>query len=157
MRRTTSLPDARLELAPLIDVVFVLLAFFILALVVTTRLELTEILLPEARAGERGPTAPGSAVVIALTTEGEIRIGDTVVPLAGVGEAAAQALEEATRDGAKSELIIAPDRSSPSGVLLSLLDELNAAGYSDLRILRESPEPAPQGRSQPVSRDGDTP
>ncbi|GAB4515287.1 MAG: hypothetical protein Tsb0013_19830 [Phycisphaerales bacterium] len=147
-RRTTSLPEARLELAPLIDVVFVLLAFFILALVVTTRLELTEILLPEARAGERGATPSPSVVVVALTAEGEVRVGDSPTTLAALGDACRAALEASPG----AELIVAPDRGSPSGRLLDLMDALGAAGYPDLRILRES---APEGGQPPgLSPDG---
>lgn len=136
MPRRTRLPEARLELAPLIDVVFVLLAFFILALVVTTRLELSEILLPEARAGERGPGAPSRTLIVSLTSEGEIRVNEQPVTLAEVGGA----VDRAFTDAPEAELIVAPDRDSPSGLLLSLLDELGASGYPDLRILRQTPE-----------------
>jgi biopolymer transport protein ExbD len=137
-RRATSLPEARLELAPLIDVVFVLLAFFILALVVTTRLELTEILLPEARAGERDPASPGRTVIVALTPGGEVRVGEERVAMAEVGARARAALE--ALEGA--ELVIAPDRDAPAGRLLELMDEMSASGFPDLRVLRL---PAPEG------------
>ena len=139
-RRSTSLPEARIELAALIDVVFVLLAFFILALVVTTRLELTEILLPEARAAERGEAPASAVVLVTLDATGGVRIDDRAVTLEGIAEACGAALEASPG----SELIVAPDRGAPAGRLLDLMDALGDAGFPDLRILRESPSGGPE-------------
>ena len=150
-RRSTSLPEARIELAPLIDVVFVLLAFFILALVVTTRLELTEILLPQARAGAQGAEPGASVVLITLDDAGGLRVGDESVALGDLASACRAALEASP----EAELIVAPDRSAPTGRLLDLMDELGEAGFPDLRILRESPSAGSNGvRSGPDDAQG---
>lgn len=150
-RRSTSLPEARIELAPLIDVVFVLLAFFILALVVTTRLELTEILLPEARAGSQGAEPGVSVVLITLDSAGQLRVGDDAVTLEGLASACREALEASP----EAELIVAPDRSAPTGRLLDLMDELGEAGFPDLRILRETASGSPEeARTGPIDETG---
>lgn len=142
MPRRTTLPDARLELAPLIDVVFVLLSFFILALVVTTRLELTDILLPEARAGEDAPTPTGTSVVVALSIDGELSVDGEATDV----ETLRNAVEQAFERSPEASLVFAPDRGAPTGMFLDVLDALGEAGYSDVPVLR-----------MPASTSGPTP
>ena len=65
-------PEPTLELAPLLDVMFLLLTFFIFAFVIMVRLEVTDIRLPTASTGRGAERVP--TVTLALNAEGEVTI-----------------------------------------------------------------------------------
>jgi biopolymer transport protein ExbD len=139
----SDIPEARIELTPLIDVVFLLLTFFVFALVVSARLEVTEIELPPIRAGEGQGPAP-AVVMVELTPDGAVRVEGEAIDLAQVGPRLTTAFQ-ADPDAA---LVLAADRTAPVGQLLAVIDALGEAGYSDFRILRE-PDDQPPPTSQP--------
>jgi len=129
VRRNTE--GVRLDMMPMIDVVFLLLTFFVFAMVLMVRLDVSEIRLPVGRAGE-GTLERTPAITVSLSTEGELAINgestesnDLVDSLRG--------LLEASPD---SEVFIAADEGSSTGDLFELMDTLKAAGISDLRFLR---------------------
>ncbi len=126
------LPEARLELAPLIDVVFVLLTFFILAMVVSTRFDVTDLVLPEARAGSTPVEGASSSLLITLSADGALTLDGATVELTALSGR----LDELLALSPEANLIVAPDRAAPSGDLLALLDELSAGGHADVRVLR---------------------
>lgn len=118
----------RLEITPLIDVVFVLLTFFVFAMIVTTRVSVTEVELPEVEAGV-GEEGSGAPVVVALTREGEVLVEGEGIGSAsdgGLGVALSEAL--AVEDVAGRGLAVAIGEGSLGEDLLSLMDGLREAG-----------------------------
>ncbi|HZW10877.1 MAG TPA: biopolymer transporter ExbD, partial [Phycisphaerales bacterium] len=68
VRRTT--PEVRVEMAPLIDVVFLLLTFFVFAMLMMVRAQVLDINLPAIGGGE--PAANVAAVAISLDASGGV-------------------------------------------------------------------------------------
>lgn len=147
-RRSAIRPSV--EITPLIDVVFLLLTFFVFALILTVRMDATDIRLPEVRSGAESPTTT-RPVVIAMDTGGEITFGETVLARAedDVGPETAEAIRLALLESAGlteagpvpgdvdlPTLMLAIDEEARHGRILELLDALREAGISDFRYLR---------------------
>lgn len=116
---------------PLIDVVFLLLTFFMFALVVMVQLDVTNISLPEARAGER--LSAGRAITLSIDSDGTTYIDSEEVPL----ELVAPRLLEARERTPEAQLFIALDKEVRAAEVFRVMDVLLEAGIRDLRFLRE--------------------
>jgi len=137
--RRRPVPEPRLELTPLMDVMFLLLTFFIFAFVLMVRLEVTNITLPQASAGQQGAERV-EAVVIALDAEGALTIDGQPTTIERLSSDLGARLEESPG----AQLLIATDAESRSGVLFALVDALKGAGFSELRFIRQpEAQPAP--------------
>jgi len=152
-RRSTIAPSA--EITPLIDVVFLLLTFFVFAMILTVRMDATDIRLPEVRSGASAPSAT-RPIVVGMTAEGALTLAEATLAQAGepiLPETAGiirLALIEASglspeTDQQLPTLMLAIDEEARHGRILELLDALREIGISDFRYLR-SPNPASNGR-----------
>ena len=130
VRRTTT-PEVRIDLAPLIDVVFLLLTFFLFAMLLMVRADALDLTLPEIASGE--PAEPGVPVTIALTAAGEIRVDNELLDPAAVPERV-QAIFQA-RGTPEPQLVLAVDEGCPAGVLIGMIDRLTGAGLGDFAVL----------------------
>lgn len=155
-RRSSVAPNV--EITPLIDVVFLLLTFFVFALILTVRMDATDIRLPEVRSGAESPST-SRPIVVSMTAEGELTLAQTT--LAGAEEPITPEIASAIREallesagldaaGAASEprlptLMLAIDEQARHGRILELLDALRETGISDFRYLR-SPNRAGESR-----------
>ena len=141
--RNTSMPEPRLEMMPLIDVVFLLLTFFVFAMVLTARLDVTEIELPRATTG----TSPDvmEYVVLGLHEDGTLTLDGRALAWE---EAPTALVDAASRESV--QLLVAPDARGMSGDLFRLMDLLQELEIRNLRFLRlPAAEPAP-GRGDGV-------
>ncbi len=134
--RRNPAPEARLELTPLMDVMFLLLTFFIFAFVLMVRLEVTDITLPNATAGQQGAERV-AAVLISLDAEGGVRVDDELVEMIDLPATLDARLQE-TPD---AQLLVATDVDSRSGDLFALVDALKTAGFTELRFIRQPDQP----------------
>ncbi len=126
-----TIPEARLEIIPLLDVVFLLLTFFIFAIVVMVRLDTTLIELPPATGAP--PVAPGPAMTITLDAESNLFIDAIPTTLDGLRAELPAMLTEIP----DARLFIATDKNAPAGALFDLVDTMRELGVTDLRFLRE--------------------
>jgi len=129
--------EPRVELMPLIDVVFLLLAFFVFALVLSARLEVTDVELPGASAGDA--PGPGEYIVLQLDAQGRLQLSGEPLAWESIGNAVEN--ERARRP--EATLLVAPDVGSSSGDLFRLVDALTEAGVRNLRFLRQPSQGAP--------------
>lgn len=141
LRRSNSEP--RLDLAPLIDVIFLLLTFFVFAMVLMVRARVLGVSLPQITAGApaQGDVAP---ITIAVSAEGDVALEGEPAELDGLGAAAAAALAE--RPGAR--LLIAADEDAPAGVLLRVADVVRRAGVEEIGLLGRPGESARSNTGQ---------
>lgn len=161
-RRSSVSPNV--EITPLIDVVFLLLTFFVFALILTVRMDATDIRLPEVRSGADAPPA-SRPVVVGMTAAGEVTLGQTVLAEADTpitpedSSAILNALQDSAgplQEGAAAEetrlptLMLAIDEQARHGRILELLDSLRSAGITDFRFLR-SPNPPQPAAPNPTS------
>ncbi len=127
VRRISS--DVHIELTPMIDVVFLLLTFFIFAVVMMVRADVLDVNLPELASGR---TAEQSIpITIAITESGELFINTEPVELKGIVDRIS-ALRSELGDG---PLVLAVDTQSPAGIMIALADKLTGAGLGEFSII----------------------
>jgi len=123
-RTRRSLPDV--ELTPLVDVLFMLIVFFVLTAV------FSEPALPVKLPGDTGEEVPGGSLTLSIDKNGGIFIGEREL-------SRDQAVGEAVIHFGKGErIVIAADREVPYGTVVSLLEELRGAGVDSAGLLVDS-------------------
>jgi len=90
LRRTEH--DTRIEMMPLIDVVFLLLTFFIYAMVLMVRAEVLPVPFESYNSGEAA--TPKQAVSITIAVDGNLYVGTNVVTLDGLTNSVRSKLSE---------------------------------------------------------------
>ena len=117
---------SHLDIAPLIDIVFLLLVFFMLTSTFLVP-EAVELQLPESETAEATDTP---AVTVTLDAQGNIRLNGEPITLDGLRPAIAPLLaeQEATPVTLKS------DASTRVQLLLKVMDEIRAAGGSNIAL-----------------------
>ena len=111
-----------LDLTPLIDVVFMLLLFFILASTFSS--PVLPVALPEAGTAERVPEDP-ARLVLAIDAGGELHRGPDAVE--------AEALPGLLADS-EGPVELRVDRAAPFDAFVGVMDRLRAAGRNDVLI-----------------------
>ena len=118
-RRQVQVP-IELNVIPLIDVVFFLLIFYVIS---TTFMHESSV--PLARpTSSQSHAVHGSFVPVAVVASGIIQIGSQCVAVAEVEAAVRVALAAGSTD----KVVVIPDRSVPTGLLLEVMDACTAAG-----------------------------
>ncbi|MBT5136189.1 MAG: biopolymer transporter ExbD [Phycisphaerae bacterium] len=84
--------EARIEMMPLIDVVFLLLTFFIYAMVLMVRVEVLPVPLESYVSGTSAEVRPSISVTIAI--DGNTYVNSTVVPIENIASAVREQLVE---------------------------------------------------------------
>lgn len=116
---------AEINMSPLIDMVFLLLIFF---MVTTVFVEETGVQIDKPTAASAGQLEK-SSILIALTREGEIVYGGSVVAVNGVRGLVARLLEHKTMP-----VILLADRQAAAGLLVDVIDECKLAGAAQVSI-----------------------
>lgn len=129
MRRTreASVPlSSQINLTPLIDMVFILLIFFIVTSKFTKESGV-DVSRPEAASA----TAQEQAnIVVGITATGEVWIDNQAVAMGSV-RAQIERLHAANPKGA---VILVADKSAPTGITVEVLDHARLAGVSNVSI-----------------------
>ena len=121
---------ARVEMIPLIDVVFLLLVFFIYAMLSMTVHKGLRVKLPEAGSAE---VDVREYVSISVTAEGSILIDETRV---SISELAGE-VRRRTEGKKKLPVFINGDRRAALGKVVEILDILRRSGVTDVTIETE--------------------
>lgn len=129
-RRTS--PEVRFEMTPLIDVIFLLLTFFIFALVLMVRANVLDVALPEVGSG---PAAGGTTVTIAINRANMLFVDGEAVER----EALIETVRGRLAEQPNARLVIAADRASASGSLIGLADLLSREGLGEFSIIGIEP------------------
>jgi len=124
-------PSARkrrkVSLTPLIDVVFLLLVFFMLA----SRFDIEGALPLVVQAGSPQAATPGDFLRVVIDDEGETRIDERIVSTAELVTAAARA----GRDGQSVVVAAAPDATLQA--IVDTLEAVERSGVSDAVLERQ--------------------
>lgn len=127
--------DANVEIMPLIDVVFLLLIFFMITTSFTQKPEQAiPINLPSGVAGQ--DAGDGERMVLVVTPEGEVIFqGDTVVQ----GETLDEKLENLHQQNPDMDILLRGDSEVSHGRIVKILDTIKAKGFkrANLVITRE--------------------
>lgn len=115
-----------IDVAPLVDVVFNLLLFFVITYNVVADPAI-KIRLPESKTAD---TQAEEQIVIALSKEGETYIGEQAVKLEELSSTVQQRLSEIKEPSVK----IKADQDVPVGLLLKVVDAVKLSGCSAFSI-----------------------
>ena len=129
-----------IELTPLIDVVFLLLIFFMAS---TTFLRETELAieLPQAVVGGVSSTA---AVEVRVDAQGRYAVNGVLLPDKAL-ETLRRALTE--QSGSRRKLVVAADARTPHEAVVRALDAAGRSGLTDIRIATVWPSHALGGQA----------
>ena len=125
--RTPATRKARIEIIPMIDVVFFLLVFFMMASLAMTLSEGLPVSLPHAASGERMKAESAS---ITIDRDGQVFLNRDLVALSALGERVRPLLAK-NRD---LSVVINADREVAHARVVDVLDELRGSGVTRIAI-----------------------
>lgn len=131
LRRRAELP--RLEMMPLIDVIFLLITFFIYALVLMVRADLLPVTLPKLVSGE--PARNVVPIVVLLDGEGRLYVNAEAAPDTA---AVLERVTELREEDAERPIFLAADQKGEKDRLplfFNLVDQMRQAGIGDFSIM----------------------
>lgn len=130
--------EATINLTPMIDMVFLLLIFFLASTTFAVEQVEMGLTLPEARNGKAGKDA--HLLVINVTRDGALHVDGRVVTL----EALHQKLKSAAQRNKDQEVLIRGDTSAQFGVVAKAFDACLGASLRKVSIAAQ-----PDGEGQP--------
>jgi biopolymer transport protein ExbD len=140
MKLPTRAPEApEINLTPLIDVVFLMLVFFVVTTTFDARQSLS-VTLPGTRTGAPEPASP---IVVVLAADGGLHIDGE--PVVGGSDAIQRALTAARAGRApdKRRVVIRADEDVRHGRVLQVMDQAGRSGMAEVSIAtrerRETP------------------
>ena len=129
MRRSSFDRPARVEMLPLIDVLFLLLAVFIYSMLAMVRAHVVPVELPQLATGENRDLSV--VLTISIEENGALAVGGE--------EAELDVLEERLRERRAGEpelsVVINADREARHGVVTEVFDRVRAAGQERVLIV----------------------
>lgn len=126
LRKSRPIQKGRIEIIPMIDVMFFLLATFMLASLSMQKLDSLQVNLPEGAAEKLSAEKP---VTLTLTKDSKIYINQTVVTL----DSLAMTLKPLLAD-AKQKLIVSADSEAPQGIVVQAMLRARSAGAQHFLI-----------------------
>lgn len=118
-----------IDIAPMMDMVFILLIFFIVTSTFTRETGV-DVSKPKASTSH---DLERESILVGITRQGTIHINETQVNLSGLGTILKQMIAE-TPD---RPVIIVADRDAPSGKVVDVLDECNQAKVRKVSLSAE--------------------
>ncbi len=118
--------DEEINISPLIDMVFILLIFFI---VTTTFSRDTGVSLNKPKA-KTAQTITKEHITIAVTPEGSIHLLDKQVDI----DQLRIIVERLVRENPQRQALIVVDKASPSGTVVDVIDSCNLSGVKKVNI-----------------------
>lgn len=126
LRRSREYRRGRIEIIPMIDVMFFLLATFMLASLSMQNLHSLAVNLPQGKAAPMHPTQP---VTLTVTKQGKLYLDHTAVTITNLAATLKPMLKKHS-----SSVIVAADRDSRDGVVVRAMLAARHAGASELLI-----------------------
>lgn len=124
--------EASVNLTPLIDVVFLLLIFFMVSTTFTRETQL-KLDLPQAASGEQVETRDQQQIELTISANGDIAINDKALISPGV-DTLKSALERESAGDLSLPLIITADAQTPHQSVIMAMDAAGQLGFTRLRL-----------------------
>ena len=132
LRRSRASTRGRMEIIPMIDVMFFLLATFMLASLAMQRLDAVKLDLPQ---GSAQPLAEQQPLTLSVMRNGQIQINRQPVQLSQVAATVKQRL------GADGNVVVAADAGAPNGVVVEAMLRARQGGAGHFLIAVQRDEP----------------
>jgi biopolymer transport protein ExbD len=126
LRRSRQSKKGRIEIIPMIDVMFFLLATFMLASLSMQNLHSLAVNLPQ---GHAAPMQPKTPVTLTITSDSKIFLDKVPVTL----QTLAATLKPMLHD-ANASLIVAADSAAPNGITVQAMLQARSAGAGHFLI-----------------------
>ncbi|MEN9202921.1 MAG: biopolymer transporter ExbD [Thermostichus sp. DG02_2_bins_29] len=127
---------AEINIVPLIDVIFSILVFFVIASLVLTRSEALDVNLPDATTAE---TRLQPDVTVSVTAEGQIAVNqETIADISGLLPAVERILAEKSGEGRRL-VVINADLALSHGKVVEVMDTLQRVPNVSLAIAARRP------------------
>lgn len=134
-----SSPQARIEILPLIDIVFLLLVFFIYAMLSMAVHRGMPVELPASATAEIDKALTLS---VTIQADGEIYLDKAAASLDGLRPRIEGRVREGGRPAAEVGVLLFADRSVPYQRLFDVLDQIRLAGLTRISLQAVTPEAA---------------
>jgi len=121
-----------INLASLIDVVFILLLFFVVTTTFTRETQL-RVELPEASSGAPAPDSEQKLVEITISAEGVYSVNNHLLPKSDLATLT-EALQKESAGDTKLPLAISADGKTPHQAVVTAMDAAGKLGFSHLRM-----------------------
>lgn len=128
MKRTSSEEDA-IDISPLIDVVFILLIFFMVSTTFVKDAQL-ELQRPSAQSAEAADT---KSVRISIDRTGALYLGEEAIRLWMLQSR----VREQLRSTSQSTVLVIADRSTPTELLIDVIDQCRMGGAKDVGVITD--------------------
>jgi len=125
-RKKIKVEDAEIDMTPMLDVVFIMLIFFI---VTTSFVKESGVTVDKPYA----PTASmkkNASIFVAIKEEGTIWISKKEVDIKNLRSL----IEDIRLENPEGQVVIQSDKRAKSGVLLKTIDAIKAAGVKDVSV-----------------------
>jgi biopolymer transport protein ExbD len=126
LRRSREFRKGRIEIIPMIDVMFFLLATFMLSSLSMQNLDSLQVNLPQGQAEKLSAKTP---VTLTLTSDSQIFINRTPVTLETLAETLKPLLEDS-----EHKLIVSADNDAPQGIVVQARLRARTAGAQHFLI-----------------------
>jgi biopolymer transport protein ExbD len=126
LRQLRQNPKGRIEIIPMIDVMFFLLATFMLASLSMQNLNSLAVNLPQ---GNAAPMQVKTPVTLTVRANGEIFVNQTPVTVANLADTLRPMLP-----GRESTVIVAADETAPQGIVVKAMLQARVAGAEHFLI-----------------------
>ena len=130
-RRHAQTEDAEINITPMLDIVFIMLIFFIVTTSFTKEPG-TTLLKPEA---EEAVRLQNGTILIGVKPNDEIWMAKRMIELNEVR----QAVERAKAENPEGSVVIVADKGARIGTLTRVMDQVKLAGVEGIAISAENP------------------
>ncbi|MDV9033190.1 MULTISPECIES: biopolymer transporter ExbD [unclassified Pseudomonas] len=131
-RRNRQRENVDINLASLIDVVFVLLLFFVVTTTFTRETQL-RVELPEAASGAPAVADDAKLVEVTISADGVYSVNNHLLPKSDLGTLT-EALERESGGDNTLPLAISADGKTPHQAVITAMDAAGKLGFSHLRM-----------------------
>jgi biopolymer transport protein ExbD len=127
-RRSRTEDEAEINVTPMLDVVFIMLIFFIVTTSFVKEIGL-ELNRPSSAPQEQKEIA--EVIAIRIAANGQIRVNDRAVDIRAVR---ANVESELASKGYDTSVVVIADRASDSGLMVRVIDQARMAGASNVSL-----------------------
>ena len=125
---------AQIDMIPLIDIVFLLLVFFIYAMLSMSVHKGIRVQLPGVRSAARPPE---QHVTVSVDRQNNVYVDEQQIALDDV----ARAVALLSRGDQRPAIYVNADKGSNLGVVVGVLDRLRSAGYAEMSLACKEESP----------------
>ena len=122
---------ARIEIIPMIDVIFFLLVFFMVSSLAMTKVNSVQVALPKTASS---PRSVKQKVILTVRKNGDLFVNQAPVTLDGVGAALAQAMKETPQEA----VLVNADEGANYGRVIQAMDKARAVGIRKFALATQS-------------------